>query len=119
MGLLHAEELRSLRALSAPERFAGRAGLTVSVTGRRGGHLLFGNRWEDAALSNRLAESLSRLLVKSDPGSVAFINGRRAGKNRESALFYFHKLDRVAGLQSKLFPNVKGKSNSAVEGNHR
>ena len=84
----------------------------------RGGHLLFGELLRAEALSNPLAGLLGGISMKPHPGFVV-VNRGRAGKYGEAALFYFDKLNRVPGLQSKLFSNVKGKSNSAVEGNHR
>jgi hypothetical protein len=68
-------------------------------------------------LTNRFADFLDGILMNPHPGFFT-VNRGGTGKNREAALFYFYKFNRVSGFQSELFSNVKGKSNPAVEGNH-
>jgi hypothetical protein len=71
----------------------------------------------NVALTNRFPDFLDGVLMKPHPGLLTVYRSG-TGKNGEAALFYFNKLNRVAGFQSKLFSYMKGKSNSAVEGNH-
>ena len=42
----------------------------------------------------------------------------RAVGDGKAALLDFDEIDAVAGLQAKLFEDVVGESNAAVEGNH-